>query len=319
MKETIHQLDGLRTKERMTIKHLTDGIISERMYRRYMHDESDLPYPVFAQLVKRLGYTVPEFVTYVQQKLQLQHHREHVLANLILEEKFDEAYDYYQANNFAFLQSRIRYKFLPVLIHYMSYQVGLITKHEYRKHARAVLNIPEILSHRVLTREDVEALLIHMRMEDDETVERLAFFLLLTLEDPERDILTFEPEVTRSHIYSGVASALLNKMRVYHADLVLVRHYLKELANLMEADPDLPVLRRFIANVMILHEIEQNQNRLFATAFYLFAHVFSQAAMPVQLKDLFTRYEHLVPTYLTILADPAKTDEYLSLPWRELI
>lgn len=319
LEQTIRHLDGLRCRHNLTIRAFTEGIISERMYRRYVHGESEVPYPVFAKLVQRLGFTIPQYVNYVQKLMQLQFHHEHVLANLILEEKFEEAYAYYQAHDFRVLQSRIRYKYLPVLIHYMTYQVGLISKHEYRKHARSVLNLPKILSHKVLTREDVEALLIHMRMEDDKTVEELAFFLLLTLEDPEREIISFELDVTRSHIYSGVASALLNKMSVYHADVVLVRHYLKELADLMESDPDLPVLRRFIANVMILHEVEQNQSNKFATAFYLFAHVFSQSAMPTQLRDLFTKYEHLVPQYLAILSDPAKTNEYLSLSWGELL
>lgn len=316
---TFHDLEQLRHEKKMTIRELTNGITSERMYRRYVREESTMPSMIFMQLMGRLGINMIQYISELNERIQGNHPEEHELVQLIKENRYQEARKLYESHDFSTLYSENRFRFLPVLILFMKLQLKWITKTDYIKEANRILDYPRILEYKVLTRVDIEALLVHLLVVDDEDMEKIAFFLLRVVEDDDIRIISHEPDITVSDIYNVVPFALMRKETLYQSDLPIIKYALKEFG--VYNHPYLELFRFgiHIRNMIAYHSLTQEEEKKQMDVFHLFAYIFSHEKMTPYLKMLFEEYEEYYFSFLTFLEQEENVRKMVSTDWGDLI
>lgn len=84
-------LERIRKQKGLTEKMLCKGIVSERTYRRYLYQETEMPFFVLSELTKKMNMNVYTFLYDVSHYVDSTHINEIKLLDLLVTDRFDEA------------------------------------------------------------------------------------------------------------------------------------------------------------------------------------------------------------------------------------
>lgn len=262
----IESLEQERKSKDTSIHDFTKGIVSERMYRRYLSMENEISYQVLNRLLERLGFSMERFVAYLSRIQQIASLNEYKLKDFIVNGHYKLAEEFYIKNEFKSLHSAIRFHYLPTLILKLKLKTNKITYNTYITEASKILRIPLIFSYMTITRTQLEGLLVHGMIVDDILKDKIARFIYSVLKSPNKKILTFDPIVTKLHAYNGVAAMLLSKQQLNNRDLGIIKKSLYETAILLSSSHDMFQLVRFHISRYKFH-LQRNNTKQMENSF----------------------------------------------------
>lgn len=315
----MNDLEQARRSKRLTIKELTKGITSERMYRRYIRGESRLPSDIYMALMGKLGMDMIQYTLELNERIQTSHVKEARLVQLIKEEQFLEAEKLYQTLSHDRFYSQDRYRFLPILVLYMKLKLKRISKKEYMTQANIILDYPNIMNYIVLTRCDIEALLVHLLVVEDDEKDRISRFLLRVLEGDSIRMISHEPDITRSDILNVVPFALLQKTSQSQEDIQLIKRLLQRFGTYYNPYLELFRIGIHIRNLIAYHTITKEEDKLQMDVFHLFVYIFSHSSMTPYLEWLFDSFQDYYPAFLTFLDSKETVTDMVTSNWGDLV
>jgi hypothetical protein len=312
-------LERMRHSKNLTIKELTEGIISERMYRRYLRSESKMTTDIYMRFMNRLGADMIQYTMDLNDRIQASYPEEYELAQLIKENRYKEAARLYESHDFSRMYSENRYRFLPILILYMKLNLKWITKKEYMKQANEILDYPNILQYKVLTRVDIEALLVHLFVVEEEDLERISNFLVDVIDNPDIRVISFEPDITRFDVLNVVPFALLRKDHISDKDIQIIKRMLEEFGT--RCHPYLEGFRigLFIRSLISYHTVMNEEDKKVMDVYHLFVYIFSHDKMSPYLEWLFTEHQSYYPGFLEFIESEDNITTMAEMNWRDLV
>jgi hypothetical protein len=112
----IHQaLERIIKSKGFTEQSFCDSIISERTYRRYVYQETEIPFDVLEQLTNKLDLDVYQFLFDVSQDIDLNNMDEIKLLDLLITDRFDQANELLNTLSEPFKSSASQF-LLPLMI-----------------------------------------------------------------------------------------------------------------------------------------------------------------------------------------------------------
>jgi hypothetical protein len=303
----LKHLEKLRTSHGITISEFTSGIISERMYRRYLVNDAKMPTHVSEQLLAKLDYSMARYMAYLFRATQEEFCDEHYLLTLLRAERFEEAGEFVKNISLRTLRSVNRHLLLPFLILRMKYHNQKMSTLSYEIKARKILDFDNVFSFHLLYREEVEALLFFSFDLDDDNRQAIIDLILNRLQSDA--IITYEPSVTRQRVLALVSRALLTKKKVSKFDLNKSRKLLVELSNTLDASGDQHIINQFLYAVTKLHLLENKQEKAKFAASYLYRSICGTNNIKYVL-ELLSRFDVL---------DLPRNNSSLYRKWGELL
>lgn len=168
-------LERMRKQKGLTEKVFCEGIISERTYRRYLYQESEIPFFVLSKLAHRLDVDVYEFLFDVNQYIDQQHFNEIKLLDLIITDQFDEANELLKTIKRPYVSSASQF-LLPLMLLRLDAINGLRDESEVDLMMKKALNIQSLLHMAFITVDHVkliEHLFLKFNHEEMKDVQTL--------------------------------------------------------------------------------------------------------------------------------------------------
>ncbi len=288
----LKHLEKLRTSRGISIADFTKGIISERMYRRYLVNDATMPSHVAEALVEKLDYSMARYIVYLFRASQEEFSDEHHLLTLLGEERFNEAYYFVKNIPIRTLRSVNRYFLLPFLILRMKYHIGKISYNNYILKTRKMLEIEKVFTYDFLFREEAESLLLFSLDLDDKEKEDIINYVLEKLR--KNNIISYEPNITRQRLLVIGARSLLTKKEVNKLDVYNSKNMLEEVAKTLDLYGDQSVVIQYIYNALCIQiQLGDNEKAKMCASYLQVAAAFKDIKY---INDILTKFSE-IPDY----------------------
>lgn len=208
----IEYIDSYRKKSKINVPEFCHGICSIRNYSRYLSRELILPFDIFIKMIHRLGWTIKDFVIFVENtiansNLDVAYFLEYVRvgyyqeAEALLKKSLEKPIPYY-----------VESKYFPVAKETYLFKMNQIHKEQYKVRCREIIKLDSLLEQRVITREDSEALILYMQQADDFDKNRIFEYLysLITHLD-DYQLITNTYALTITKISGGLMYKLITQ------------------------------------------------------------------------------------------------------------
>jgi hypothetical protein len=132
--ETIYEaLEKKRKKLNLTESALTEGICSVRTYRRYIYQDTEMPFYMLEKLVSRLNTDIYDFLYFIEHGIKMDHFDEVLLLDALIQDQYDKASQMYK----AFKESKKKITVHPFLLPLMlkkleAYESGVSYDHVHQ-------------------------------------------------------------------------------------------------------------------------------------------------------------------------------------------
>jgi hypothetical protein len=97
MKVIYDALEKKRMQLQLTEEALCEGICSVRTYRRYIYEETDMPFKMLERFSEKLNQSVYDMLYFVEHRIKLDHFDEVLLLDTLIQDDYDKAHTLYQA------------------------------------------------------------------------------------------------------------------------------------------------------------------------------------------------------------------------------
>lgn len=208
----IEYIDIYRKKNKMNVPEFCQGVCSIRNYSRYLSKELNLPFDIFIKMIHRLGWTIKDFVIYVE--------------NVETNSNIDLAYFIEFVRNFYYKEAEIylenalkktiptyvRTKYFPVARMTFMYKTNQMSKEDYKIKCRDIIKLDELLFQSTITREDAESLILYMQHSEQIDQTRIFDFLSQYILDPDQyRVISNMHAITLTRISTGLMYKLMNQ------------------------------------------------------------------------------------------------------------
>ncbi len=174
-KDIYQALERMRKQKGLSEKAFCEGIISERTYRRYLYQESEIPFFVLSELAHRLDVDVFEFLFDVNQYIDQQNFDEIKLLDLLITDQFDEANAFLKTIHKPFTSSASQF-LLPLMLLRLEVINGQRDEGQVDLMMRETLNLKALLNMSFITVDHVkliEHLFLKFNEEEMKDVQKL--------------------------------------------------------------------------------------------------------------------------------------------------
>jgi hypothetical protein len=89
-------LEQKRKKLNLTEEALTEGICSVRTYRRYIYEDTEMPFHMLEKLVNKLNTNIFDFLYFIEHGIKMDHWDEVLLLDALIQDQYDKALKMYQ-------------------------------------------------------------------------------------------------------------------------------------------------------------------------------------------------------------------------------
>jgi hypothetical protein len=89
-------LEQKRKKLNLTEESLTEGICSVRTYRRYIYEDTEMPFHMLEKLVNKLNTHIYDFLYFIEHGIKMDHWDEVLLLDALIQDQYDKALKMYQ-------------------------------------------------------------------------------------------------------------------------------------------------------------------------------------------------------------------------------
>jgi hypothetical protein len=95
--ETIYEaLEKKRKKLNLTESALTEGICSVRTYRRYIYQDTEMPFYMLEKLVSKLNTDIYDFLYFIEHGIKMDQWDEVLLLDALIQDQYDKASQMYK-------------------------------------------------------------------------------------------------------------------------------------------------------------------------------------------------------------------------------
>lgn len=167
-------IEELRLKKKLTLTEFTEGIVSERTYRRYVNASEAFSFEVLISLVKRLNMRMKDVITFAFNQLSVKHQEEIYFAHYATLRQNEHAKPYYEKLIGKTLQSHLSSIYVPILLHYYDYPK------DYIAFAKKRIEFDTLKRTTILNRQTLDALVFMLPdLNEVDTIEAITFLLKL--------------------------------------------------------------------------------------------------------------------------------------------
>jgi hypothetical protein len=165
-------IEDLRLKKKLTLTEFTEGIVSERTYRRYINDSEAFSFEVLVSLVKRLDMRMRDLLVLAFNQMNLANQEEIYFAHYMTLRQLDHAKPYYEKLIDKELKSHLGSIYVPILMQYYQYPK------DYLKFAKTRIGFNALKTTSILNRQSLDALLFMLPdLNETDTIEVITFLL----------------------------------------------------------------------------------------------------------------------------------------------
>lgn len=230
--DIIDYIEKLRIKKGMTIKDLTENIVAQRSYTRYLSKESTLQLNVLDAFLKRLSVPLFQFSLYIKNNIMLDNFEEYYFFDQILNEDYKDAKEKYDSIiKHKTLKSPLAKKSIPIAILIMKYNLNKISKFSMHNKVRQILKLSEFEESNFLLDHDIQCLILFLRVASDSEKTRIANVLYDALFNDEFKIFTSNVELAYTTLYYVLLESLTKRDVLRTKDHEMIEktftHYLK--------------------------------------------------------------------------------------------
>lgn len=208
----IKYIEKIRLERKIKIRDLTEGIIAQRTYSRYVAENQDLPLDIITKFLNRLNIPVFELAGYIRNDLFFQHIDEIWFHEHVRLGEYQKAYtEYYSKIKDMPLGNYFHPRAIPCAMIKMEYHLNQITRVDAQTRMEALINLDAIIKQNFLVDDDVHALRLFVEFCDDEDKEKIAYFLCPKIEEDKLKIITQTIETSMNIVHVTVLMALTTK------------------------------------------------------------------------------------------------------------
>jgi hypothetical protein len=165
-------IEDLRLKKKLTLPEFTEGIVSERTYRRYVNDSEAFSFEVLVSLVKRLDMRMRDVLMFAFNQLSVKHQEEIYFAHYMTLRQKEHAKPFYEKLIGKTLESHLGSIYVPVLMQYYEYPK------DYLKFAKEKTDFHSLKKTSILNRQTLDALLFMLPdLNETDTTSTITFLL----------------------------------------------------------------------------------------------------------------------------------------------
>jgi hypothetical protein len=187
----VKHIDDLRQKRGMTITTFTEGIVSERTYRRYVNEHKVFTFEVLVKLVHKLNMRMRDVLMYAFNQISVSHHEEIYFAHFMTLRNHDLAKPYYEKIKDRPFETHIGSIYLPVLMQYYQYPK------DYIKFAKELIDFEKLFHTSYLNRQTLDVLLFILDDVDENDGFKIISYLKQGIQG-EITLLSFKHDIDRS-------------------------------------------------------------------------------------------------------------------------
>ena len=176
-------IEQLRIKRNITIKDLTEGIISQRQYKRYLLNVSEMPNRIFFELTERLGFNSVKILHDVEEEKQKENKLVEGFYNDVVNRNFDEAKAFirkYKKHQFLLPEFKMYFDASEALYYY---QIKEYDKPKTAEIFKNLVNYPNVLEKSIFDQTELIILSLLLMMISDQQekqilIDKLTTFIL---------------------------------------------------------------------------------------------------------------------------------------------
>lgn len=193
----VKHIDDLRQKKGFTIHAFTEGIISERTYRRYVNDNKAFTFEVLIKLVHKLNMRMRDVLMYAFNQISSAHYQEIYFAHYMTLREHTMAAPYYDVIKDKELQTHLGTIYIPVLLHYYQYPK------DYLKFAKARIGFDTLFNQTILNRQTLDVLIFILDDVTEIESQMIVTYLLKFLKG-EIKLISFKHAIDTSNTLQKV-------------------------------------------------------------------------------------------------------------------
>lgn len=175
-KDIYQALERMRKQKGLTEKALCEGIISERTYRRYLYQESEIPFFILSELTNRMHIDVYEFLYDVTNVINSSSQDEIRLLDLLITDRFDEANTMLETMTPPFKSAPSQF-LLPLMLLRLDAVNGILPTQEVDDKMKQALNLQALFNMSFITVDHVK-LIEHLFLTFDDHELELTMTIL---------------------------------------------------------------------------------------------------------------------------------------------
>ncbi len=288
----MHYIDELRKKQKIRVNKFNEGIVATRTYSRYISGEFDIEIDVLIMYLKRLGYQLPDFLTYVYNNIRAKNIGHSNFVKLVNNNRNESASKYINSID-PKIKSEVSHMLLPISILKMEYYNNNLMKPAILDQMKKFIDIRKILDSKVISREELKSLIIYFEFCMDLDKKNIIGFFEKFV-DGEKEIISLEYQIDQMLIYHFLLGYYLSKETFSQKLDNHIRELFNTLFSHLEHLNIEDIYPGIIEYLVSYFKLTKNEEMYKKSVFYLVSHLLS-------CKNVDTK--KIVPDYLRIYID----------------